>query len=76
MSVTIMDMMQKCDKLRMELVRLSGMDDRFDALQEYRLWWYKKVVVSEAPDSWPNPCCFEYKNIHAFAKAWKGESDV
>jgi len=64
-------MMQSCDKLRIELERLSKMPKgTHDALYEYRLWWDMQKIQSEGDDGWPMPFCFEYKNIHAFAKYW------
>jgi hypothetical protein len=67
-----MDMMQQCNKLRSELVRISSMLDTFDALYEYRKWWDMQGIESEGEDGWPMLFCFEYKNIHEFAKYWKG----
>lgn len=71
-----MDMMQKCEKLRMKLERLSKMPEGlFDALSEYRKWWDKQSIDSEGDDGWPMDFCFEYQNIHAFAEQWKGENE-
>lgn len=69
-----MNMMQRCDKLRSELARLSEMSNYlYDALFEYRKWWDSQNIESETEDGWPMPFCFEHKNILAFAKYWKGE---
>ncbi len=67
------NMMQKCDKLRLELEQLSTMSNSFDALSEYRKWWDKQDIESESNDGWPMDFCFEYKNIQAFAGYWQGK---
>lgn len=65
--------MQQCDKLRMELARLSKMPDTFDPLLEYRRWWDEQGIDSETEEGWPMAFCFEYKNIHKFAEYWRGD---
>ena len=69
-----MSMRQKCDKLRMELERISDMPEGlFDALYEYRKWWDMQGIMSESEDGWPKLFCFDRANINKFAKYWTGE---
>jgi len=69
----MINMLSQCNKLRRELERVSEMPSNlFDALFEYRLWWEIQSIQSESENGWPLPFCFEYKNIKAFAKYWKG----
>lgn len=66
----------ECDKLRMEIHRLSKMPNTFDALSEYRQWWDSLDIDSETDDGWPKDFCFEYENIWKFVEYWTGEKQI